>query len=92
MTYNAEVSHGLVPSGSDFNLNCSAQQTEITARVDSSIANGARSVPQVHHSKTVSSSYGNPDASVTQSSQILSERTCNLKKEITKLDDEIVQL
>ena len=30
--------------------------------------------------------------SLTQSSQILSERTLNLKFQITKLDDEIVQL
>ena len=32
------------------------------------------------------------DDTITQSSQILSERTLNLKKEITKLDDEILQL
>ena len=32
------------------------------------------------------------DDTITQSSQILSERTLNLKKEINKLDDEIIQL
>jgi len=30
--------------------------------------------------------------SISQSSAVLSERTINLKKEITKLDDEIMQL
>ena len=32
------------------------------------------------------------DDTITQSSHLLSERTLNLKKEITKLDDEILQL
>lgn len=37
-------------------------------------------------------SQANKTKSLTQSSQILSERTLNLKFQITKLDDEIVQL